>query len=63
YIQYVCTYIKQTQCNIIAVYGMPWGGPSSNSAPAGGPAWNGGDTTDNIILRQNGGGSSNKWRY
>ncbi|KAH8300294.1 hypothetical protein KR044_012526, partial [Drosophila immigrans] len=50
--------------NILAAYGMPWG-PSSNSGLSGGPAWNGGETTDNIILNPNGGVRRNNpyWRY
>ncbi|KAH8355311.1 hypothetical protein KR093_010757, partial [Drosophila rubida] len=47
--------------NLLAVYGKPWG-PSSNTGPIGGPAWNGGDTTDNIILHSNS-RSGSKWRY
>ncbi|XP_034477542.1 uncharacterized protein LOC117784053 [Drosophila innubila] len=46
-----------------AVHGMPsplnWG-PASNRGPGGGPGWNGGDTTDNIILHS---GKTGKWRY
>jgi len=67
----ICEYIYNTLLYILAVHGMPsplnWG-PSSNRGPGGGPAWNGGDTTDNIILHANGNGHGNgngngKWRY
>ncbi|EDV55312.1 uncharacterized protein LOC6547528 [Drosophila erecta] len=45
----------------LSVHGVPWKwGPSSNSGPHGGPAWNGGEeSTDNIVIHS----KNNKWRY
>ncbi|XP_043644924.1 uncharacterized protein LOC122614427 [Drosophila teissieri] len=45
----------------LSVHGMPYKwGPASNSGPHGGPAWNGGDSTDNIVIYSK---KTGNWRY